>query len=56
VTIPQSAFFPAGFQPGDRLRARSDGPGRVILEQMELPEWARNGRGPEPEKSDAAQP
>src|SRR4051794_26257099 len=22
VTIPQSAFFPAGFQPGDRLRAR----------------------------------
>jgi hypothetical protein len=43
VTIPQSAFFPAGFQPGDRLRARSDGPGRVILEQAELPDWAREG-------------
>jgi hypothetical protein len=41
VTIPQSAFFPAGFQPGDRLRARSDRPGRVILELMELPDWAR---------------
>ncbi len=41
VTIPQAAFFGAGFQPGDRLHAKSDGPGRVLLEQMELPSWAR---------------
>lgn len=54
VTIPQRAFFGAGFQPGDRLRARSDGPGRVILEQMELPGWAREN-GDASEKSDAAQ-
>jgi hypothetical protein len=44
VTIPQSAFLSAGLQPGDRVRARSDGPGRVILEQLELPAWARSDR------------
>jgi hypothetical protein len=41
VTIPQQALFAAGFQNGDRVRAWSDRPGRVILELMELPTWAR---------------
>lgn len=54
VTIPQSAFFPAGFQPGDRLRARSDGPGRVVLELMELPAWARTDTAARCDTNDAA--
>ncbi len=42
VNIPQKAFFEAGFEPGDRVRARSDGYGRVVLERIELPAWARS--------------
>lgn len=41
ITIPQQAFFEAGFENGSRVRARSDGPGRIVLEQIELPGWAR---------------
>jgi hypothetical protein len=41
VNIPQRPFFEAGFELGDRLRVRSDGYGRVVLERIELPDWAR---------------
>jgi hypothetical protein len=41
ITIPQRAFFEAGFDNGGRVRVRSDGPGRIILEQIELPAWAK---------------
>jgi hypothetical protein len=42
VTIPQRAFFEAGLENGGRVRVRADGPGRVVLEQIELPAWARS--------------
>jgi hypothetical protein len=42
ITIPQRAFFESGFENGRRVRVRSDGPGRIVLEQIELPEWARS--------------
>jgi bifunctional DNA-binding transcriptional regulator/antitoxin component of YhaV-PrlF toxin-antitoxin module len=41
VTIPQEAVLAAGLVDGDRVRATCDGPGRIILEQLELPAWAR---------------
>jgi PD-(D/E)XK nuclease superfamily protein len=45
ITIPQRAFFESGFENGSRVRVRSDGPGRIVLEQIELPGWAgRNGQ------------
>ena len=44
ITIPQRAFFAAGFTDGSKVRVRADGPGRVIVEQVDLPTWARNGR------------
>jgi PD-(D/E)XK endonuclease len=48
VTIPQMPFFEAGFETGDRLRARCDGYGRVILERIELPSSVRpDGATPE---------
>jgi len=37
ITIPQQAFFEAGFENGSRVRVRADGPGRIILDQIELP-------------------
>jgi hypothetical protein len=40
VNIPQRPFFEAGFEQGDRVRVRSDGYGRVVLERIELPAWA----------------
>jgi Holliday junction resolvase-like predicted endonuclease len=40
LTIPQRPFFEAGFANGGRVRVRSDGPGRLIVEQIELPAWA----------------
>jgi hypothetical protein len=43
VNIPQKPFFEAGFELGDRVRVRSDGYGRVVLERIELPPWARRG-------------
>jgi bifunctional DNA-binding transcriptional regulator/antitoxin component of YhaV-PrlF toxin-antitoxin module len=33
VTIPVDAMQEAGFRPGDRLRARAEGVGRVVLER-----------------------
>lgn len=33
VTIPVDAMHAAGLRPGDRLRARADGSGRVVLER-----------------------
>ncbi len=33
VTIPQDAMRNAGLEAGERLTARADGPGRVILER-----------------------
>ncbi len=33
VTIPVDAMREAGFRPGDRLRARADGVGKVVLER-----------------------
>jgi hypothetical protein len=41
VTLPQSAFFGAGFVNGSRVAVRADGPGRIVIEQLELPAWAR---------------
>ncbi|MEZ5373708.1 MAG: hypothetical protein R2704_13490 [Microthrixaceae bacterium] len=35
MTIPAEAFRIAGFEVGDRLIARSDGPGRVTFERAD---------------------
>ena len=35
--IPMRPFDEAGLSIGDRMRVRADGPGRVILERIELP-------------------
>jgi PD-(D/E)XK endonuclease len=40
ITIPQRPFFEAGLENGSKVRVRSDGPGRVVVEQIDLPEWA----------------
>lgn len=37
ITIPSVPFCKAGLVPGDRLHARAQGPGRVILERLETP-------------------
>jgi hypothetical protein len=36
VTIPRDAFVPAGFEVGDKLHATCIGPGRVVLERIEV--------------------
>jgi PD-(D/E)XK endonuclease len=41
ITIPQRPFFEAGFANGGKVRVRADGPGRIVIEQIELPAWAR---------------
>ena len=41
LTIPQRPFFEAGFANGGRVRVQADGPGRLIVEQIELPDWAK---------------
>jgi hypothetical protein len=41
ITIPQRPFFEAGLANGGRVRVRADGPGRIVVEQTELPSWAR---------------
>ncbi len=33
VTIPSEAMSTAGLRPGDRLRARAEGAGRIVLER-----------------------
>ena len=45
ITIPQRPFFEAGFANGGRVRVRADGLGRILIEQIELPEWARDPAG-----------
>jgi hypothetical protein len=47
LTIPQRPFFEAGFANGGRVRVRADGPGRIVVEQYELPDWARDAAGAE---------
>src|SRR4051794_2665642 len=47
ITIPQRPFFEAGFANGGKVRARADGPGRIVIEQIELPAWARKPTGAE---------
>jgi bifunctional DNA-binding transcriptional regulator/antitoxin component of YhaV-PrlF toxin-antitoxin module len=37
ATIPRRPCEEAGFRPGDRLRVRADGPGRVLLEKIVSP-------------------
>jgi hypothetical protein len=37
VTLPRQQCIEAGLQDGDRLRVRSDGDGRVVLERMDPP-------------------
>jgi hypothetical protein len=41
ITIPQRPFFEAGFANGGKVRVRADGPGRIVIEQIELPSWAQ---------------
>jgi PD-(D/E)XK endonuclease len=41
LTIPRRPFFEAGFANGGKVRVRADGPGRLIVEQTDLPAWAR---------------
>jgi Holliday junction resolvase-like predicted endonuclease len=43
ITIPQRPFFEAGFENGGQVRVRSVGSGRVLIEQIELPDWTREG-------------
>jgi hypothetical protein len=43
VTIPQRPFFEAGFANGGRVRVQADDPGRIVIEQVELPAWAQPG-------------
>ena len=44
ITIPQRPFFEAGFENGGKVRVRSVGPGRVLIEQIELPDWSQPAR------------
>ncbi len=37
VTLPRQSCIEAGLQDGDRLRVRSEGDGRVVLERIEPP-------------------
>jgi hypothetical protein len=41
LTIAQRPFFEAGFENGGTVSVRSDGPGRIVVEQIQLPGWAR---------------
>lgn len=43
LTVPQRAFFGAGLQNGAKVSVRAVGPGRIVVEQIELPDWARAG-------------
>jgi PD-(D/E)XK endonuclease len=41
ITIPQRPFFESGFENGGWVRVRSVGPGRILIEQIDLPDWSR---------------
>jgi uncharacterized Fe-S cluster-containing radical SAM superfamily enzyme len=45
ITIPQRPFFEAGFENGGRVRVRAVGPGRMLVEQIELPDWSQDDVG-----------
>jgi PD-(D/E)XK endonuclease len=47
ITIPQRPFFEAGFENGGRVRVRAVGPGRMLIEQIELPNWTQEPAGAE---------
>jgi Holliday junction resolvase-like predicted endonuclease len=47
ITIPQRPFFEAGFENAGKVRVRAVGPGRVLIEQIELPDWSRESAGTE---------
>jgi PD-(D/E)XK endonuclease len=47
ITIPQRPFFQAGFANGGKVHVRADGPGRIVIEQIELPSWARTANDDE---------
>jgi len=37
VTLPRHACNDAGLEDGDRVRVRSDGDGRLLIERLEPP-------------------
>jgi len=37
MTIPARPYAEAGLEVGDRVRFRADGPGRVVMERIEVP-------------------
>jgi hypothetical protein len=45
ITIPQRPFFEAGLANSGRVRVKADGPGRIVIEQIELPDWAQADAG-----------
>ncbi len=46
VTIPKTPGEEAGVVPGDRLKVRADGPGRIVIERIEeRTEPVSEGRG-----------
>ena len=47
LTILQRPFFEAGFANGGRVRVHADGPGCLVVEQIELPGWAKQPTGAE---------
>jgi uncharacterized Fe-S cluster-containing radical SAM superfamily enzyme len=47
ITMPQRPFFEAGFANGGKVRVRAVGPGRILIEQIELPDWAKRPAGSE---------
>jgi Holliday junction resolvase-like predicted endonuclease len=47
LTIPQRPFFEAGFENGGRVRVRAVGPGRILIEQIGLPDWSQEPAGAE---------
>lgn len=42
MTVPQSAFFDAGFDSEANVIVRCEGPGRIVVEAADLPSWARS--------------
>jgi len=40
ANLPQSAVLAATLRDGDLVRARPQGPGRIVLEKAGLPVWA----------------
>jgi hypothetical protein len=41
LTIPQTPLLRSGLRDGETVRVRADGPGRIVVERAELPEWAQ---------------